>query len=167
MKRSRRPLIRRIVRWLLAAEAVEVAVEAAERLAGREAPCADAKGRGTVKQLFGPKATAVFRASLAGAVLALVVVLVVIDLAPRMPFVTGVNSFIRQDVPFSHEHHAGEIGIDCRFCHQSAARSSFAGIPPTRTCMKCHRVLFADAPMLAPVRDSFRSGRPLAAAPRT
>src|SRR5512142_2090125 len=64
-----------------------------------------------------------------------------------------------QPVPFSHEHHVGGLGIDCRYCHTSVEKSSFAGIPPTRTCMNCHSEMWASSPTLAPVRESYRTGR--------
>jgi len=54
------------------------------------------------------------------------------------------------------------VGIDCRYCHTSVETSSFAGIPPTKTCMSCHAQLFADSPTLAPVRESFRTDRAIA-----
>ncbi len=112
-------------------------------------------------QLFGPGANSIFRRSILAAALLIGASLVVIDLYPRSRLSTGTAGFVRQDIPFSHEHHVKEIGIDCRFCHQFPDQSSFAGLPQTQTCMKCHRVLFKDAPMLAPVRESFSSGKPL------
>jgi hypothetical protein len=66
-----------------------------------------------------------------------------------------------QVVPFSHKHHVGDVGLDCRYCHTSVEQSAFAGIPPTHTCMTCHAQLFTQQPMLAPVEHSFRSGEPL------
>src|SRR4051812_17689083 len=66
-----------------------------------------------------------------------------------------------QPIPFSHKHHVGDDGIDCRYCHDSVEKSSFAGIPSTHTCMSCHSQLFADQAMLAPVRQSMASGEPL------
>jgi hypothetical protein len=67
----------------------------------------------------------------------------------------------RQPIPFSHKHHVRDDGIDCRYCHNSVEKSSFAGIPSTHTCMSCHSQLFTDQAMLAPVRESMASGEPL------
>jgi Cytochrome c7 and related cytochrome c len=66
-----------------------------------------------------------------------------------------------QPVPFSHEHHVAQDGLDCRYCHTSVETSAFAGIPSTQICMTCHSVLFDDAPILAPVRASWEQKRPL------
>jgi hypothetical protein len=68
---------------------------------------------------------------------------------------------IDQTVPFSHKHHVGDLGIDCRFCHMDVEKGEHAQIPPTYTCMTCHSQLWTGAPMLAPVRDSLASGQPL------
>ena len=59
-----------------------------------------------------------------------------------------------QPVPFSHRHHVGGLGLDCRYCHDSVERSRLAGLPPTHTCMTCHSQIWTQAPMLAPVRRS-------------
>jgi hypothetical protein len=64
-------------------------------------------------------------------------------------------------VPFSHKHHVGDDGIDCRYCHTSVEKSSFAGLPSTHVCMTCHSQLWNEAPLLAPVRRSLTAGRPL------
>ena len=77
------------------------------------------------------------------------------------PYVTGVGEPRRQPVPFSHQHHVSGLGLDCRYCHTSVETSSFAGIPPTETCMTCHSQVWRDAPMLEPVRASWRTGTPL------
>jgi hypothetical protein len=76
-------------------------------------------------------------------------------------WVTGKERFVDQPVPFSHLHHVRGLGIDCRYCHTTVETSSFAGYPPTKTCITCHSEIFRDAPMLAPVRDSWRSGMPM------
>ncbi|GGB48396.1 cytochrome c [Tistrella bauzanensis] len=67
-----------------------------------------------------------------------------------------------QPVPFSHEHHVGGLGIDCRYCHTSVETSAEAGLPPTHVCMTCHSQLWTGAPMLAPVRESLARDTPLA-----
>jgi hypothetical protein len=76
-------------------------------------------------------------------------------------YATRAKVPVEQPVPFSHEHHVGGLGIDCRYCHTSVENSSFAGIPPTKTCMNCHSQIWVDAPMLEPVRQSFRTDRSL------
>ena len=76
-------------------------------------------------------------------------------------YATRVGYFVEQPVPFSHAHHVGDDGLDCRYCHRTADTSAFAGIPPTNTCMHCHWQIWNEAPALAPVRESWRTGRPL------
>jgi hypothetical protein len=62
-----------------------------------------------------------------------------------------------QPIPFSHAHHVGGEGFDCRYCHTSVETSSFAGLPPTQTCMNCHSQIWRTSPTLEPVRASFRT----------
>ena len=66
-----------------------------------------------------------------------------------------------QPVPFSHKHHVGELGLDCRYCHTSVEVSSSAGMPPTQTCMTCHSQIWTNAAMLEPVRASYRDSTPI------
>lgn len=68
---------------------------------------------------------------------------------------------IEQPIPFSHQHHVRDDGIDCRYCHTSVETSAFAGIPPLATCMTCHAELFNDAPVLAPLREAYAGGKAL------
>lgn len=77
------------------------------------------------------------------------------------PYTTDVEVPLDQPVPFSHKHHVGDDGIDCRYCHTSVEQSSFAGIPSTQVCMTCHSQLWAEAPLLQPVRQSLATGIPL------
>jgi hypothetical protein len=73
------------------------------------------------------------------------------------PWYTEQNVTRQQPVPFSHRHHAGELGIDCRYCHTTVEKSSFAGVPPTQTCMTCHSQIWTNSSMLEPVRSSYRT----------
>ena len=79
----------------------------------------------------------------------------------RAPFVTYQHVAESQPVPFSHQHHNAGLGIDCRYCHTSVEQSSFAGIPPTKTCMNCHSQIWTNAALLEPVRESYRTGKSL------
>ena len=79
----------------------------------------------------------------------------------RSSWQTRQNEFVEQPIQFSHAHHVGGEGIDCRYCHTSVETSSFAGIPPTKTCMNCHSLLWANAPILEPVRASLKNDTPL------
>jgi Cytochrome c7 and related cytochrome c len=66
-----------------------------------------------------------------------------------------------QPIAFSHKHHVGDDGIDCRYCHTTVEKAAFAGIPSSQICMTCHSQLFRDAPMLEPLRASLATGTPL------
>jgi hypothetical protein len=79
----------------------------------------------------------------------------------RSPYVTQAGVARIQPVQFSHQHHVGGMGIDCRYCHTSVEKAAVAGIPPTQTCMNCHSQIWSTSPELEPVRESFRSGRSL------
>jgi hypothetical protein len=76
-------------------------------------------------------------------------------------YVTGQGVTVDQPVQFSHAHHAGAMGIDCRYCHTTVEESPFANIPPTKTCMNCHSQIWTNAQILEPVRASFRDNTPL------
>jgi len=76
-------------------------------------------------------------------------------------YVTGQYVVKHQPVPFSHEHHVRGLGIDCRYCHTSVERSAFAGLPPTETCMNCHRQIWTNAELLEPIRASYRDNVPV------
>ena len=76
-------------------------------------------------------------------------------------YVTRAGAPVDQPVPFSHKHHVGELGLDCRYCHTSVESSANAGFPPTSTCMTCHSQVWTGAPMLAEVRASLADDKPL------
>ncbi len=77
------------------------------------------------------------------------------------PRYTDVGYRPNQPVPYSHKLHVGELGLDCRYCHATVETSSTATVPPTQTCMNCHRLVQKDSAVLAPIRDSAASGRPM------
>jgi len=73
------------------------------------------------------------------------------------PYVTQQGIAKEQPVQFSHKHHAGELGIDCRYCHTTVETLAYAGMPATKTCMNCHSQIWADSEFLDPVRESWRT----------
>jgi hypothetical protein len=79
----------------------------------------------------------------------------------RSSYGTGAGVARVQPVPFSHEHHAGQLQIDCRYCHDSVEHSAYAGMPPTKTCMNCHQQIWVGSQTLEPVRSSYASGQSL------
>lgn len=79
----------------------------------------------------------------------------------KSSYVTDQSVTRAQPVPFSHAHHVGGLGLDCRYCHTSVTTARFAGIPPTETCMTCHSQLWINAAMLAPVRKSLANNTPI------
>ena len=106
-------------------------------------------------QIFHPSANSIAKASIVASALAIVFIIFSAVAVDRSPYVTGVTTPVPQPVPFSHEHHVGGLGIDCRFCHTSVETSSFAGIPALEICMTCHSQVWKNSPMLTPVRDGF------------
>src|SRR5215467_14063449 len=80
----------------------------------------------------------------------------------RSPYFTRQNISYSQPLQFSHKHHVGDDGIDCRYCHTSVETSATAGIPPTKTCMTCHSVLFNNVGYLEPIRESYRTDTSIA-----
>ena len=112
-------------------------------------------------QIFHPSMNTVSRVSIFGAIFFALGLLGLVYAIFQSPYVTQVSVVLDQPVPFSHEHHVRALGIDCRYCHTSVEKSSFAGIPPTETCMTCHSQIWTEAPMLEPVRASLRNNEPI------
>jgi hypothetical protein len=112
-------------------------------------------------QVFHPAFNTISRVSIFGGVFILLVLIWILGGIYRSSYVTEADVVRDQPIPFSHKHHVGGLGIDCRYCHTSVEESSFAGMPPTKTCMNCHSVIWADSPMLEPVRHSYRTDTPI------
>ena len=110
-------------------------------------------------QVFSERAVLLLKVGALGAVVLLATGSVVAYQHLQGPDALGVAP--RQPVPFSHKHHVGDDGLDCRYCHDAVETSASAGLPTTHTCMTCHSQLFTDQAMLAPVRASLATGEPL------
>ncbi len=112
-------------------------------------------------QIFHRSTNTLSRVTIFGAVFFVGFILWVIGGIVRSPYATDQGIRREQPVPFSHQHHVSGLGIDCRYCHTTVETSAFAGIPPTATCMNCHSQIWTNADMLAPVRASYITGKPL------
>jgi hypothetical protein len=112
-------------------------------------------------QIFSRGTDTAFRYSLYGAPLGGAVVLWACLIFTRSSYGTGAGISRVQPVPFSHQHHVGDLGIDCRYCHTSVETSSYAGLPATRICMNCHSQMWVGSDMLEPVRASYRTDKSL------
>jgi hypothetical protein len=112
-------------------------------------------------QIFHPSFNVLSKASIFGAVFFVGLAGWAWGRMMRSPYATQVEVAREQPVPFSHKHHVGGLGIDCRFCHHSVEESGFAGIPATKVCMSCHSLVWTDAEILEPVRESYRTDEPI------
>ncbi len=111
--------------------------------------------------LFPPWANSVTSAVLILALMLIVGLPLGAWLYVRSPLNTGVGEPVSQPVVFDHRHHAGDDGIDCRYCHYTVERAPYAGVPPAAVCMGCHAQLWTAAPLLEPVRAAYFSGEAL------
>jgi len=112
-------------------------------------------------QIFPSTANTLAKVSLFGAVALPVLLVVVGQSITRSSANTKVHIPLDQPVPFSHQHHINELGIDCRYCHTSVEKSSSAGMPATQTCMSCHSQIWTNSPLLEPIRESYRNQAPI------
>ena len=112
-------------------------------------------------QVFHPSFNTLSKVSIFGAVFFLGAGVWAWDTLLRSSYNTQVNVARHQPVPFSHKHHVQGLGLDCRFCHSSVEESASAGFPSSKVCMGCHAMVWKDAPMLEPLRESFQSDRPI------
>jgi hypothetical protein len=114
-----------------------------------------------MSQIFHRSTNTLSRATIFGAVFVVAALGWMAMEIQRSPYVTYAGVRKTQPVPFSHQHHVAGLGIDCRYCHTSVETSSFAGIPPTKTCMNCHSQIWTNAQLLEPVRASYKTGQSL------
>jgi hypothetical protein len=114
-----------------------------------------------MSQLFQPRADAIFRFVLWIAFLGAASALIAAEGLSHSAYLTGRNIVQPQPTEFSHQHHAGELGIDCRYCHTNVETAATAGMPDTHTCMTCHSQIWTGARMLEPVRASLANNTPL------
>src|SRR5258707_4144174 len=112
-------------------------------------------------QIFRHSTNYLARATIYGAIFILLSALFVTAGITRSVWNTGQWIERQQTIQFSHKHHVGDDGIDCRYCHTSVETAASAGIPSTAVCMNCHKQIWADSPYLEPVRASFKTGKPL------
>ncbi len=113
-------------------------------------------------QVFNPSTNSIARVTIHAAVLILAALSWVCVSIDRSSYNTGQGIVRPQPVQFSHAHHVAGLGIDCRYCHTTVESAAFAGMPETATCMGCHAIIWSSSPALAPVRESYKTGVPLA-----
>jgi hypothetical protein len=112
-------------------------------------------------QIFHRSTNTIARVSIYGAVILIAILGYAVNVVNQTSYVTEVHNARPQPIPFSHKHHVGELGLDCRYCHGSVEVSSSAGMPPTQTCMACHSQIWTGAAILEPVRASYRDSTPI------
>src|SRR5271170_5244035 len=112
-------------------------------------------------KIFDRSSNALARASLVLTGLIVIALGFTLNSLQRSPWVTRQGQRADQPVPFSHKHHVMGLGLQCQYCHTTVEKSSYAGIPPTKTCMNCHSQIWTNAQLLEPVRSSYRTGESL------
>src|SRR5260370_11877992 len=110
-------------------------------------------------QIFHRSTNFIARFSVFSALFLVGVALVAVLAVARSPYMTRQNISREQPVQFSHKHHVGDDGIDCRYCHTGVGTSAVSRIPPTKTCMNCHLGLFSTSAYLGPRRQSYRTDK--------
>ncbi len=112
-------------------------------------------------QIFDRSSNALARMSLVLTGLIVIALGVTLDQLQRSPWVTRQGQRPDQPVPFSHKHHVQGLGLQCQYCHTTVEKSSYAGIPPTKTCINCHAQIWTNAQLLEPVRQSWATNQSL------
>lgn len=114
-----------------------------------------------MSQIFRPSTNTLAKVSIFGGVFFVAILVWIFMILDRSPLNTRQSIVRAQPIPFSHDHHTAGLGISCLYCHTSVEESSFAGLPPTATCMNCHKLIWNDSEMLEPVRESYRTKEPI------
>lgn len=114
-----------------------------------------------MSQIFHPSTNTISKVSVVAAVLLVGGLGYGLMALSRSPYVARTKIPFDQAVPFSHKHHVAGLGLDCRYCHTSVEKTASAGMPTTETCMSCHSMIWTNAPMLEPVRQSWATGKSL------
>jgi hypothetical protein len=112
-----------------------------------------------LSQIFHRSTNTLSRISIFGALFLVAALLWGVATFNRSAYMSQQRVAREQPVQFSHRHHAGELGIDCRYCHTTVETAARATIPSTQICMNCHSQIWAASPFLEPVRESFRMDR--------
>jgi hypothetical protein len=112
-------------------------------------------------QIFHHSTNTIAKVSIFGGLFVVAASLWVLAEINRSSYNTGQYIEVQQPVQFSHKHHVGDDGIDCRYCHTSVETSNTAGMPPTKTCMNCHSQIWAESPYLEIVRASYKENKPI------
>ena len=112
-------------------------------------------------QIFHHSTNTIAKVSIFGGLFIVAASLWVLAEINRSSYNTGQFIEVQQPVQFSHKHHVGDDGIDCRYCHTTVETSNTAGMPPTKTCMNCHSQIWAESPYLEIVRKSYRDNKPI------
>ncbi len=112
-------------------------------------------------QIFHHSTNTIAKVSIFGGLFIVAASLWVLAEVNRSSYNTGQFIEVQQPVQFSHKHHVGDDGIDCRYCHTSVEVSNSAGMPSTKTCMNCHTQIWSESPYLEIVRKSYRENKPI------
>jgi len=112
-------------------------------------------------QIFHRSTNTLSRLSLFSALFLVALFLSVLAEIERSSYITEADVVREQPIQFSHKHHVEDDGIDCRYCHTSVVLFLMVRRPPRKTCMNCHSQIFAASPYLEPIRESFRTGKPI------
>lgn len=112
-------------------------------------------------QIFHRSFNTISRVTIFGAVFIIAFLGWCMTVVVRSSYATNSGIVRAQPIPFSHQHHVRDLGIDCRYCHATADKLAYAGMPTTKICMNCHQQIWTGSEMLEPVRESYRSGKPI------